>query len=392
MNKPIAAPEQLADMPFPLSGLDLSVEYERQTPGSTPIGLNVRGFEPLTMRQRGGSRPGLSQYIPEQVGDVKSVIQHLNFVVDPTEAAVLDNFDDDPNDLLDPSNNPPGRPIRNNGLRTIRRGGTGRQANIHTPMKKGAFKRVQVASNFNGGLPGTLSFSSAVKKGDLIIFIYALDPSNTANDPGFLSFSDNQGNSYTQVGYETYGGPFSWTLMGVPQAPFDNGVNLAMFYTVASANGPLTVSYSGTASAVNGDTWLLEYSGNKPIPLDGVATQVVTRTDFPANMFNLPYAGKSVPVTSIVFGGAGDLVVVAFLDCNGSLDFNSGFKDEFASVVPVGLILDNINVKASVTVQGTAFSPYSQVGPFNTDSSGNPLPTEFVYLFVGASFKAATPP
>ncbi len=61
------AEPQYADATFPVSGLDVSVPLERQTPHTTPLGVNVRTFEPTTLRGRGGSRCGLSQYIPQQV-------------------------------------------------------------------------------------------------------------------------------------------------------------------------------------------------------------------------------------------------------------------------------------------------------------------------------------
>lgn len=54
--------ESFADLVFPNRGLDVSSGYAEQTPGTTPTGTNVRIFEPLTERGRGGSRPGMRKY------------------------------------------------------------------------------------------------------------------------------------------------------------------------------------------------------------------------------------------------------------------------------------------------------------------------------------------
>ena len=127
MAKPIQAPESFVDLPFPVKGIDVATELELQPKGTTPLGQNVRAFEPSTQRARGGARPGLVKYINTQVLGLPSTIQHLNIIVDPTEAAL--NFDFT-GDLPDPSTN--NLRVRNWG-RLVRRGGSGAQPNIHPP-------------------------------------------------------------------------------------------------------------------------------------------------------------------------------------------------------------------------------------------------------------------
>jgi hypothetical protein len=83
------ANDQYLDAIFPIYGIVLSMEYELQPPDTTSQALNVRGFEALTLRLRGGSRCGLSKYIPQSV---PGPFQDLNILVDPTEAALLGNF------------------------------------------------------------------------------------------------------------------------------------------------------------------------------------------------------------------------------------------------------------------------------------------------------------
>jgi hypothetical protein len=92
--------EQLAEMTFPLQGLNVSTVFDQQPPGTAPVGLNVRSYESLTSRARGGSRPGLSQYIPAQV-DGAFKIQHLAVIVDPQAEAL-------------PGGTPPGDPQASN--------------------------------------------------------------------------------------------------------------------------------------------------------------------------------------------------------------------------------------------------------------------------------------
>lgn len=83
---------QIADLFFPISGLDVSVALEWQTPDTTPEGVNVRTFEPSTNRARGGQRWGLSKYIDEMLplsySSGSPAIQHLQLVVDPQAVAL----------------------------------------------------------------------------------------------------------------------------------------------------------------------------------------------------------------------------------------------------------------------------------------------------------------
>lgn len=74
--------EQFADITFPRSGIDVSMGYGQQRTGTTPAGLNVRTFEPLTNRARGASRPGLSKYFPLQVSGSKALVQELAALID----------------------------------------------------------------------------------------------------------------------------------------------------------------------------------------------------------------------------------------------------------------------------------------------------------------------
>lgn len=81
--------ETYTEFVFPLAGIDSSNEFWRQPPLTSRDAQNVRSFESLTQRGRGGSRPGITPYIPDQVaGD--NPIQCLNFVTIITAEAVLE--------------------------------------------------------------------------------------------------------------------------------------------------------------------------------------------------------------------------------------------------------------------------------------------------------------
>jgi len=81
--------EQLYNLPFPFAGIDSSAGLMRQPTrpregggrprATTPSGQNVRAFDPLTGRERGGSRPGLTKWISAAVV-ADWIIQELNAV------------------------------------------------------------------------------------------------------------------------------------------------------------------------------------------------------------------------------------------------------------------------------------------------------------------------
>ncbi len=69
--------DKYSDIQFPLGGIDRSDAHDMQASKQTPLGVsrttplarNVRPYEAMTGRGRGGSRPGLVKYIAGRVGD-----------------------------------------------------------------------------------------------------------------------------------------------------------------------------------------------------------------------------------------------------------------------------------------------------------------------------------
>lgn len=89
MATTIQTPEQFEDCHFPKAGIDLSMPVSQQTPRqisadewarTTPVGVNVRAYEPATDRARGGSRSGMERMISTPVV-AGWIIQHLEVIV-----------------------------------------------------------------------------------------------------------------------------------------------------------------------------------------------------------------------------------------------------------------------------------------------------------------------
>lgn len=83
--------DRLEDLEFPLGGLNLLAEFQEQPPGTTADCENVRGMNPDSLRERGGSRAGLLKYSPYRIPanlSLDMTIQHLNIIVDPQAEAM----------------------------------------------------------------------------------------------------------------------------------------------------------------------------------------------------------------------------------------------------------------------------------------------------------------
>jgi hypothetical protein len=93
----------VTDMPFPLAGIDLQQGFGIQRPGTTRDALNVYGFEPVTDRDRGGSRPGTTHLVAGRIPAGSTLIQELNIVVNGSAGFLLDNKDPPGPGIEDPS-------------------------------------------------------------------------------------------------------------------------------------------------------------------------------------------------------------------------------------------------------------------------------------------------
>jgi hypothetical protein len=100
--------EQQEPLIFPTAGINLITEFEQQLPNTTSVALNVRGWEPATQRNRGGSRQGISKWIDSQVPGTAALIQDLNQLVTLDATALLTGFGLDifPGESIPNPNNP----------------------------------------------------------------------------------------------------------------------------------------------------------------------------------------------------------------------------------------------------------------------------------------------
>lgn len=79
---------------FPLQGIDTSVEFGTQPPGTTAEGVNVRAQDQIKEQFRGGSRHGLSKLLPDQVNG-NAPIQSLSILVSTDPDAINTDYDQD---------------------------------------------------------------------------------------------------------------------------------------------------------------------------------------------------------------------------------------------------------------------------------------------------------
>ncbi len=86
--------EKMRSLQFPIYGLDTSKPLFDQRPGTCPQAINVRAYDSVTDRQRGGSRGGLNPFFG--AGSVAQVsganrIQSLSCVVTASQGATFEN-------------------------------------------------------------------------------------------------------------------------------------------------------------------------------------------------------------------------------------------------------------------------------------------------------------
>lgn len=183
---------------FPAKGIDVTKEFGLQPPLTCADAVNVRTRDSLAQRNRGGSRPGLSQYVPQQIPAGTTVIQHLDVIVDPTTAALPQNFvTPDGTWVTDPRTGgqypPGGAPWQLNpnvttpGLAFVKseRGENGTDSG--TGVYDGALN-----FSYSGGL-GTATFS--------VVAVLTQQVSNPGtNDNVTVAVKDGAAAAYTQIG------------------------------------------------------------------------------------------------------------------------------------------------------------------------------------------------
>ena len=224
------ANESAAQIDFPFGGIDLSHAFARQPMhttlqgeqvASTPVGTNVRAFDVLQARQRGGQRPGLSKYIAGQANG-SNVIQELNTIV---------------------------------------------STGINAPGSAGTIRVVQnVANAGNLGTTISTAFPATVATGNTIVVVLHDADTNTTNAVLPTSCTDSVGNVYTLA--------VSKTGVGSGNAISGGGgtkTAIAVYYSANVIGGSITVTGTFPSSASAG-MGILEISGLQPNPLGPVSS------------------------------------------------------------------------------------------------------------------------
>ncbi len=87
-----------SELTFPVGGLELTHPSLMGRPDTSPVAENVRFFEPLTGRGRGGARSGISKFIEGEVSG-EHVIQHITSIV-TVDGEMIDFSFDGPNQMF----------------------------------------------------------------------------------------------------------------------------------------------------------------------------------------------------------------------------------------------------------------------------------------------------
>lgn len=291
-------PDEVREALFPVSGIDVSCEVDRQTPRTTARGVNVRACDPRTLRVRGAARPGLTKLLGDTVSGLAGFpVQHLNVIVDPTVAALLASDPaamSPPGAIPDPSTNnaaggstDPNDPLVRNPDRTIRPGGSGIQPNRHVPSSPSQIEYVTSAEDsFTTGGTESVVIADPPNVGDLIVVsVWTRDVGGNPTTPQVSGVTNNSGDPFANVGGSLY---FAEGTFSPPSQPnSDVPVSLSMWYKVAAGAGDQTVKatvgglcglaihidvYRGTANLgpLTDKVKVEQVSGTNPCPFAGL--------------------------------------------------------------------------------------------------------------------------
>lgn len=251
-------PDDAAELTFPVGGIDRQAEWELQPKGTTPAGVNVRAFDPDLSRARGGSRPGLAKYINAMVGGNDSLIQMLDYIVDPTTPALLTSDDLTGATIDDPSDNPTGD-LRNPGRR-IRAGGSGVQPNRNVATQDAPPLVISLVQSAQAEYESSderrePQFDAQPANNNLLVVVVT----QFGDDNGDVQVQNDLLNGYTQAG--TYAEVEPQFTVGF--------LRQSIWYRVATAGASETKVKITPATPVQMVVFLLEYQNTATgSPLD----------------------------------------------------------------------------------------------------------------------------
>lgn len=288
-HKELKPGEQLEEMLFPEKGIDLHFQEEMRTPDTANMGNNVRAYESLTQRNRGGQRAGISKYMHSQVsGD--NLIQHITSIVSTSGEALSWAFE--------------GIDFGDAGYLGIDSGPAGLSGVITGPMFGGG-----------GGYQPSFSFQNTR---NLVLTITPADPIVPADGTSTII------NLVAENGLGAPAGSVIATLHTNPAGRPGDGVqvmtnSLGLAFWNVSDTTVETVDYTATANSPQGlvtsNTATIDYQisavltlvGSAPtVPADGT-TATLTVTALNAGV---PIVGLAVTLNTSPGGKTGDGVVM----------------------------------------------------------------------------------
>lgn len=351
------ANEQLNDLDFPLGGLNLLTEFQEQLPGTTPDCENVRGINPDSLRERGGSRAMLARYCPSAIpADLTQsmVIQHLAMIVDPQAAALRNNFTVPGDDWVEDPLNP--------GY-FVPPGGWGNPPSPRTTPATVA--HVQSKRTKFNGVTGTQSaaFTSSVTFNNTLIVFVASQVDGTSGSG--VMVTNGASTAYTQVG--------SYIEILDPRS-VSNYLRLSCWKKTANSGvDDNTVKVSLSDVVIVMAVTQLEYSG---MPTSGQTDSTTTNSDLSLS--------PTPPATTgnVAVLGDNELILGAFATIFDASSFTPGAGFTIRPSVDDGTDFDlRLNVVEKTGLQNPANNPTAATG---TTSGG-----EDPYVAIGATFKAA---
>lgn len=316
---------------FPTAGLDVTCEFGRQPFGTAAAGSNVRSYDPILSRARGGSRPGLSKLLADRVNGLAAV-QHLSVLVDPqAEALNADSDNQLPGYILDPSTS---NTFDRGSGRYVPPGGGLKQPNKNIPSS-GSGSGIQLVQckdgSFSSSGPQTAMFDSPVTVGNLVVAVLTVGVSVTlVNPPGVVpgagdwpaSLHPNTVRDLGLVDMPNVGGAGYYSDFRIaPSQPAIGGtfwylasLSVGMFYAVAAGdNNGVVVDIPAQPPEVpprftNGVGFqykLMEFSQTRAAgPLDQFSKWSAYDQDFTSDL--------SVEAGPVSVGAVGGLAVSAF--------------------------------------------------------------------------------
>lgn len=197
----MANEQKFLEWTYPVAGIDRQEEFQEQPALTTPVAKNVRAFEPSSDRGRGGSRPGISRYLP-QLPEDEEVIQHLRIIVDPQGPLTGLSFGPEGTTTLDTSDGDRNK-LDDGSTRIIRVGGSGFYTHPEADQEEddgsSVVELIQAKANFFGSSSSAqeIEFDDDVASQSIVIVVVG---QLTVGSGAGVTVTNDAGDAYTRIG------------------------------------------------------------------------------------------------------------------------------------------------------------------------------------------------